>query len=568
MQSLKARVRLRRLLQLELRFSEIIIDSARVQLVRHDSTDNFRQFLRKEKSKISDSLTVSRTGYHELYHKLMGYVEDILDERITMRRFRISYRRDGEEEFVSIPELFSDGKKFQSSIITSSMEGVNLWILDGDVDPAEDNYRFHVKRTRGEAFALPFIDRIDGIRMCFDEASVYYNSKGRKPVNASGRFSVKNMLMNHWRIAPEDVIIDTLTATLSAGIAQDSLWVESGSGFELNHLPVKISGSYIRGSASRIRFHAGFNEVDAELFFDALPPAIFSSLSDLKASGKLDYAFYFDWPRDCTENLQFSSQLKKSNFRIRSYGKENLSRMNAPFMYLALENDMPYRSFIVGEDNPSFTALADISPYLQNAVLTAEDPSFFSHNGFVEQAFRESMITNLQKGRFVRGGSTISMQLVKNVYLSRNKTIARKLEEALIVWLIEQSNLVSKERMFEVYLNIIEWGPGIYGIGEASRFYFNKAPRDLNLAESIFLASIIPQPKSFRRSFDAEGNLKPHMAGYYRLVAGRMARREKILQSDADSLQPNVQLKGPALYIVVPPDTSEEDPYDRKIPGE
>ena len=78
------------------------------------------------------------------------------------------------------------------------------------------------------------------------------------------------------------------------------------------------------------------------------------------------------------------------------------------------------------------------------------------------------------------------MQLVKNVFLSRKKTIARKAEEALIVWLIENNNLTSKERMFEVYLNIIELGPGIYGVGEASRFYFNKKPAELTLSESIF----------------------------------------------------------------------------------
>src|SRR5688572_8206076 len=151
MQSLKARIRLKRLLRMEVRFNEVIIDSATVSLVRHDSTDNFRVFLKKEKAPTSDSLSVSRTGYHDLYHKLMGYVEDILSERITMRRFQMSYRRNGEEEFVRVPELFSDGKRFQASIITSSMEGVNLWILDGDVNPDEETYRFDIKRTRGAA---------------------------------------------------------------------------------------------------------------------------------------------------------------------------------------------------------------------------------------------------------------------------------------------------------------------------------------------------------------------------------------------------------------------------------
>jgi hypothetical protein len=568
MQSLKARIRLRRLLRLEIRFNEIVIDSASLTLVKHNGTDNYSRFIKNTRKTPSDSAVVSHTGYTEVFNRLLNYTEDILSERITVRRVRISYRDAQQEEFVSIPELYSDGESIKSSIITSSIEGVNLWILSGTVDPDAQKYGFTVKRTRGAAFALPFIDRFDGIRTCFDEASVYYNSTGSNPVQANGRFSISNLMVNHWRIAPEDVIVDTLSATFSAGIAPDSIWLNPNSGFEMNHLPVKLYGSYTRVPGRRIRLNAGFEETDADLFFDALPAAIFSSLKGIKTTGKLRYTFYADWPRDNTPQLQFLSRLDKKNFRINSFGKENLAKMNAPFIYLAMENDQPVRSFTVGTDNPGFTPLENISPYLQNAVLTAEDPSFFNHAGFIPEAFRESMITNLQRGRFVRGGSTISMQLVKNVYLSRNKTIARKLEEALIVWLIEQNGLVPKERMFEVYLNVIEWGPGIYGIGEAAQFYFNKRPSELNLAESIYLASIIPAPKSFRRSFDENGQLKPRMAGYYKLVAGRLARRGKIAQSEADSLKPAVILSGAALNIVIPPDTLNEDDFEPELPTE
>src|ERR1041384_6240758 len=88
-----------------------------------------------------------------------------------------------------------------------------------------------------------------------------------------------------------------------------------------------------------------------------------------------------------------------------------------------------------------------ISPYLRNAILTSEDGSFFFHNGFNEDAFRKSIAANYKAGKFVRGGSTITMQLVKNVFLTRHKTVARKVEEAFLVWLIENNNLCTKERM-------------------------------------------------------------------------------------------------------------------------
>ncbi|OQA07389.1 MAG: Penicillin-binding protein 4 precursor [Bacteroidetes bacterium ADurb.Bin397] len=213
----------------------------------------------------------------------------------------------------------------------------------------------------------------------------------------------------------------------------------------------------------------------------------------------------------------------------------------------------------MGPENPDFVPLTEISPLLINSVLTAEDGTFRFHRGFNEEAFRQSIATNIKERRFARGGSTITMQLVKNVFLNRNKTVSRKLEEAIIVWMIESTGMVSKDRMLEVYLNIIEWGPGIFGIGEASQFYFSKHPSQLTLEESIFLSSIIPNPKAFRYSFDKQGMLREYLQYYFKLVAGRLARKEIITQEQLDQLKFGVELKGPALQYVVPTDTIPTD---------
>ena len=144
------------------------------------------------------------------------------------------------------------------------------------------------------------------------------------------------------------------------------------------------------------------------------------------------------------------------------------------------------------------------------------------------------------------------MQLVKNVFLSRNKTVARKLEEMIIVWLIENNRLTSKQRMYEVYLNIIEWAPNVYGITEAAHFYFNKKPAQLNLGECIFLASIVPKPKKFKYSFLADGTLKPYMHNYFRFIGGLMVRRGKVPATDTVGIFNSVVLRGIARnYVVV-----------------
>lgn len=339
----------------------------------------------------------------------------------------------------------------------------------------------------------------------------------------------------------------------------DSLGLDTGTVFSMGRLPLRITASYSRSAERMFRLNAGFTTPSAQGLFDALPQGMFSTLKGFKASGNLDFNLATVIPLDRPGELVFEAGMKQKNFRVERYGSENFSRIAGPFSFLAMDGDRPLRSFSVGPDNPSFTPLPLISPYLQAAVLTAEDPGFMQHNGFVAESFRESIATNIRQGRFARGGSTISMQLVKNVFLSRNKSVSRKLEEILIVWLIEQNRLLSKERMLEVYLNIIEWGPNVYGIGEASRFYFSKSPAELDLAESIFLSSLIPSPKYFRYRFDANGALKPYLANFFKLVSGRLVHREKISQAEADSLQPVVRLQGPALQFILPADTVPAD---------
>jgi membrane peptidoglycan carboxypeptidase len=152
------------------------------------------------------------------------------------------------------------------------------------------------------------------------------------------------------------------------------------------------------------------------------------------------------------------------------------------------------------------------------------------------------------------------MQLVKNLYLERNKTIARKLEEMIITWLIEENRLVTKERMYEIYLNIIEWGPGVNGAQEAARFYFDKDVEDLTLAEAIFMAGIIPRPSHFMDSFDEDKSLRPWLKAYYADVSRKMLKREMISQKDFDALTPDIRLKGPARFMLKATDSAPEEP--------
>ncbi|WP_332368187.1 biosynthetic peptidoglycan transglycosylase [Spirosoma telluris] len=273
-----------------------------------------------------------------------------------------------------------------------------------------------------------------------------------------------------------------------------------------------------------VQLHTG--SLDAQALFNSFPQGLFESLEGMKVAGKLKYDATFQLDSSLPDSVKFDSGLTSEGFQILQMGRTDFASINQPFVYTPYEKGKPVRNIIVGPANPDYTPIDQISPDLRNALLTSEDYNFFTHKGFNEKAFRVSIATNFKEKSFKRGASTISMQLVKNVFLSRNKTLSRKVEEILIVWLIENQHIVPKERMYEVYLNIIEWGRNIYGIGEAARYYFAKSPADLDLGESIFLAFVVPRPKSALNWFVPDGTLQVrNVRGYFKLIGRIMARR-------------------------------------------
>ena len=136
-----------------------------------------------------------------------------------------------------------------------------------------------------------------------------------------------------------------------------------------------------------------------------------------------------------------------------------------------------------------------IAQSLKRAVITAEDGKFPEHEGFDFDAMQKAYQKNLQKGRVVAGGSTISQQLAKNLFLSGEKTPGRKLQEAVITFMLEK--VMSKRRILEIYLNVIEWGNGVFGAEAATRYYYGVSASSLSAEQSARLAAMIPNPRFY-----------------------------------------------------------------------
>ena len=140
--------------------------------------------------------------------------------------------------------------------------------------------------------------------------------------------------------------------------------------------------------------------------------------------------------------------------------------------------------------------ISKIPKYVLDAIIVAEDGTFYSHTGVDWYEIQESMERNLEEGKIVRGASTITQQLAKNLYLSTSRTPTRKLKELIITMMLESR--FSKKKILELYVNNIEWGPGIFGIQAASRTYFKKSAAQLNRDEAARLAAVIPSPLRYR----------------------------------------------------------------------
>jgi monofunctional biosynthetic peptidoglycan transglycosylase len=143
----------------------------------------------------------------------------------------------------------------------------------------------------------------------------------------------------------------------------------------------------------------------------------------------------------------------------------------------------------------SWKPRSKISPYVIKAVIISEDDKFWTHDGFDFDAMQKAMDKNIKKGRFQYGGSTISQQLAKNLYLTPSRNPVRKLKEAVLTWRIERT--LSKRRILEIYLNVAEWGEGVFGIEAASRRYFGKSASAIDAREAARLVSALPNPRRY-----------------------------------------------------------------------
>ena len=544
---LKAKISVWKLLLAQIQLDELKAQHGFVQLVKNKNGRNFDAFLSKKESRTTDE----KTNYAKVVNRLLSKVLQLVPTDMGLKNLSLRLDDMGKKTQLDLQTLSLKNEQFAAAIQVHTTTFNQRWRIAGTANPRDRQTDLRFFNQDTGKIKVPYLDERYALQASFDSIRLRVDriDMSLGELHIDGMSAISNLTINHPKIASKDVVIQQAEFDFKFLFGKRFIAVDSSSTVQLNKIKIKPYLCYTNDDEKIYALKIAIPQTKAQDFIESLPKGLFTHFDGMKATGNFDYSLHFEYHSKNLRDLIFDSQLHKDQLKITQYGQANLAKLNGEFEYRALIKNQRQRPIFVGTANPNYVPLTDFSPYLQKAVLTTEDPSFFSHRGFITEAFKQSIAKNIRTKKFSRGGSTISMQLIKNAFLTREKTLSRKLEEILLVYLLENNRIVSKSRMLEVYFNIIEWGPDVYGIGEAAQYYFQKHPRDLTLNECLFLANVIPSPKKFMYQFDREGNLKSFAQRRDNQLIRLMLRRKLITPEDT-LVNPLMKITGPAQFSI------------------
>lgn len=481
--------------------------------------------------------------------RLIQKTLQLIPQHLSINTLTLRYGKGRNKNIFIVRSALKEGAEVAANLFMGVGRDTSSMLISGTFDGESWNMLF--RSASRKTVHIPYAKNFSSSYVGFDSVRVSGSFTDQGSLRAVHNFWAYNSAVSHFRLSNSTVHVPYFAGSIDAGFTSDEFEIFDSSYVQINELKVYMTMDFEYRSPKHLQLSINTRQCSAQSFLESLPPGMFSCLTGMKIKGDIAISLNADIDYDDLDDLQFNVDVLSSGIKIQRYGQCNLGLMSGDFSYSVYEDGRFVRSIPITSSNPNFVPYDEISPYLRESVQIAEDGQFFAHRGFIAESFRHALVQNLKAGRFVRGGSTISQQLVKNVFLSRSKTIFRKLEEAAIVWLIEEQHLTPKKRMFEVYLNVIEWAPGVYGIAEAADFYFGKRASELTLAESIYLTSLVPKPKKFVYSFGKDGLLRSHYGRYYQFLSRNLLATGRIQPADTVGLVPIRRLTGRAAQYIV-----------------
>jgi hypothetical protein len=357
-----------------------------------------------------------------------------------------------------------------------------------------------------------------------------------KTFAADGALTLKNAAINDAHIADGTVRgIDLTARGVLASKGDLRAWTLTGGAVELGKVRFEIEGSYesieLKDGKRGPRVFGAWS-IPVVACGDALasmPKGLLPKVEGMEMQGTFGAKGRLGFDARLPDKTEVDLVVEQKCRVTKAPPAISVDRFREAFelrVYDPKGNPVPRR---FGPGTPEWVSLEKISPKVVDALMVCEDGAFFVHNGFSAGAIRNALIANIKAGKFAVGASTITMQLAKNVFLDRRKQLSRKIQEAVLTAWLEQA--MSKSELLELYLNVIEFGPNIYGIGPASWHWFGRPASDLDAAESIFLISILPSPVKRHFMWD-KGEPGDGYTGYLKALLKEARARGKIEEDE------------------------------------
>ncbi|MCS7084692.1 MAG: biosynthetic peptidoglycan transglycosylase, partial [Bacteroidia bacterium] len=399
---------------------------------------------------------------------------------------------------------------------------------------------------------LPVAGKLADTRIVFDtpwlEGEFWIPSATWSRVRDGVRFhaNVKNECTRMPAAHVRDFVIPHLELSLTTRNGTKGFEIVEGSRVSIATFEIFPRLRYFGDS---VGFDLEIPEQPVSHWFAALPEGAFDKLRKIRLAGEIGYRLVGAMNVNRPDKMTVNAKLSTEKLRLDTGSVWWITEVNGEFSW----RPFGARSFRrIDPDDPRYVRLDQTPPFLRQCLLLAEDPEFYRHEGFEPTMIRDAVADNLATGRFRRGGSTLTMQLVKNLFLTPQKTLFRKIEEAGIVWCIENHDLISKDKILELYLNCAQWGPSSYGIREAAEYWFGKKPLDLTPEECVFLSTILPAPSRAINLFDENGVLNREAEAVFETMQQLLERHGTALEQPLDPQK--VCLEGRALADLSPPE--------------
>ncbi|MDZ4838985.1 MAG: biosynthetic peptidoglycan transglycosylase [Bacteroidota bacterium] len=519
--------------------------------------------LRKVKSSKSKPLEENKSDT-SIFGKLKSLAKfaiktsESIPDNIIINSFKINYNDSLNKYLVTLQNLNYVSNDISSTILINRNDFVQNWKIKGVFNHSTKEADVNISTDKLQNLNPGNISRLENTLCGFKQVNLKLESitSTDKSINIRAGVIADSFYVHDARLSPDSIIVTHGGISFNMDIDSQKIILKDPSRVILGKLSAELKSELKYSNPKEVGFNVTLPTVNAQDVIDAMPIGTFDQTRGLKIEGTFSYKLDFFLDITKKDSIVIKSDLDGNSLKINQYGLADLSKMNSTFTYQPFNSN---RTLQIGPASTGYVSLGNISKYLPKAIMSMEDPHFYSHNGFEEASFARAFLENLKKGAFKKSGSTITQQLVKNVFLTHKKTIDRKIEEMLITWLIENLDIVSKNKMLEVYMNLIEWGPEKYGIKEAAAYYFNKSPADLKLSESIFLAHIIRSPKKFMYFFNNQGTLNTMAERLEHRTAYHMYRLRMITDDEYSNFWGDINLTGPASsrIKIVPIDTSE-----------